>query len=186
MQTPLHLNAAFTTAHDALEIRLLTAADWQAFRCWAKHICTSHGHGPDMMARIDATPDVTWQAELAQTNWKFFAVHDAGEIVSLGRVGSISTYPNSLEVILEVAKNYQGHGIGTRLYKAMRDYIAVNAPQSDMVARIQPANAASRRSAEKAGLVYSGYTEPSIHGQPGYMLYKIAAKDLRGVAPFPG
>ena len=123
--------------------------------------------------------------ELAQTNWKFFAVHDAGEIVSLGRVGTISTYPNSLEVTLEVAKNYQGHGIGTRLYKTMRDYIAINAPQADMVARIQPANAASRRSAEKAGLVYSGYTEPSIHGQPGYMLYKIAAKDLRGIAPHP-
>lgn len=180
MQEPHLLSTAFGTAHNAVaaSIRPLEASDWQAFRGWAEYVCISHGHGDEMARKIKSTPDETWQQELAQKSWKFFAAFEDKTIISLGRVGSTHLYPNACEALLEVVPAYKGQGIGTHMYFVLRNYVAHHHPGQDMIARILPSNTASRRAAEKAGLVYSGYTEAIINGKEGYMIYKASTPGL--------
>ncbi len=169
----------FKLAHDALQIRPLDASDWEAFKGWARYSHKQHGRSAEANALLEAQPDTMWQKELSHPNWKYFAAIDQGKIVSLGQARNLATCANAYEVLLEVADGLHGAGIGTKIYSAMRDYIATEHPGMDMIARILPHNMASRRAAEKAGLSYTGRTERAIPpSETGYMIYGISAQML--------
>lgn len=171
MSTVSTATGPFIKASNQLPIRPLGSADWEMFRYWAEYAVKSHGQGNEGLLRIKKISEETWRAELSQTEWKYFATFDGNTIIGLGKVNRVMLRSMVHDVNIEIAQEYRGRGLGTNMLVAIKDYVANNYPGEDVVARIRINNLSSRRSAEKAGLNYTGIVERDTSENQGFMVY---------------
>lgn len=172
MKQLANLTPSFNIAHDVVLIRPLTANDWMPFMNWTKEISRTHGFTRWDIELINSKTEADWKHDI-QTNAIFFAAFDGGKIVALSRLAPHARYPGMQEAVLEVSADYGHRGIGTLMYKLMRNYMAFHDPDEKMIARILPNNVRSLRAAQKAGLVDTGQRERPTYDQAGYMIYSV-------------
>lgn len=169
------LTPDFKAAHDKLGVRPLAEGDWEAYSIWVLAVFRERGLTPREITEIEARTPQGWQEELRSQAPKYFAAFDQGKIIALSSISLNPRYPGTREVMLEVTDGYGNRGIGTRLYTMMKEYAALEHPDDHVIARILPGNKSSRRAAEKAGFVYTGYSEQGTMVSLPYMIFGVAA-----------